>query len=225
MPDRASFPDDAGDRRSEPAAAAAHRAVERMIVTLDLAPAANVSEADIMRRVRLGRTPVREALQRLAREGFVDVRPRAGITVTPLNPSDWIKVIDARRGVEIVLARSAARYMTRDIASRFRDVSLAMRKAAIMGDVMAFLDADRRFDETLAAAADNAFAARLAAPLQTHSRRFWFRYQSERGLAAAAEAHLAALAAMIDGDEEGAALKAGDLMALLRTYAAAVATR
>ena len=225
MPDRASFPDDAGDRRSEPAAAAAYRAIERMIVTLDLAPAANVSEADIMRRVRLGRTPVREALQRLAWEGFVDVRPRAGITVTPLNPSDWIKVIDARRGVEIVLARLAARYMTRDIASRFRDVSLAMRKAAIMGDVMAFLDADRRFDETLAAAADNAFAARLAAPLQTHSRRFWFRYQSERGLAAATEAHLAALAAMIDGDEEGAALKAGDLMALLRTYAAAVATR
>ena len=225
MPDRASFPDDAGDRRSEPAAAAAHRAIERMIVTLDLAPAANVSEADIMRRVGLGRTPVREALQRLAREGFVDVRPRAGITVTPLNPSDWIKVIDARRGVEIVLARSAARYMTRDIASRFRDVSLAMRKAAIMGDVMAFLDADRRFDETLAAAADNAFAARLAAPLQTHSRRFWFRYKSERGLAAATEAHLAALGAMIDGDEEGAALKAGDLMALLRTYAAVVATR
>lgn len=225
MPDRASFPDDAGDRRSEPAAAAAYRAIERMIVTLDLAPAANVSEADIMRRVRLGRTPVREALQRLAWEGFVDVRPRAGIIVTPLNPSDWIKVIDARRGVEIVLARLAARYLTRDIASRFRDVSLAMRKAAIMGDVMAFLDADRRFDETLAAAADNAFAARLAAPLQTHSRRFWFRYQSERGLAAAAEAHLAALAAMIDGDEEGAALKAGDLMALLRTYAAVVATR
>lgn len=225
MPDRASFPDDAGDRRSEPAAAAAYRAIERMIVTLDLAPAANVSEADIMRRVRLGRTPVREALQRLAWEGFVDVRPRAGIIVTPLNPSDWIKVIDARRGVEIVLARLAARYLTRDIASRFRDVSLAMRKAAIMGDVMAFLDADRRFDKTLAAAADNAFAARLAAPLQTHSRRFWFRYQSERGLAAATEAHLAALAAMIDGDEEGAALKTGDLMALLRTYAAVVATR
>ena len=225
MPDRASFPDDAGDRRSEPAAAAAYRAIERMIVTLDLAPAANVSEADIMRRVRLGRTPVREALQRLAWEGFVDVRPRAGIIVTPLNPSDWIKVIDARRGVEIVLARLAARYLTRDIASRFRDVSLAMRKAAIMGDVMAFLDSDRRFDKTLAAAADNAFAARLAAPLQTHSRRFWFRYQSERGLAAATEAHLAALAAMIDGDEEGAALKTGDLMALLRTYAAVVATR
>ncbi len=213
------------DNRPEPAAIAAYRALEHMIITLELQPTANISEAEIMQRVGLGRTPVREALQRLAWEGFVDIRPRAGIVVAPLNPSDWLKVIDVRRGTEIILARSAARYLTRETAARFHDVSLAMRKAAIMGDVVAFLDADRQFDEALAKAAENAFAARLAAPLQTHSRRFWFRYQSEDGLADATEAHLGILGSIVDGDEEDAGAKAGELMDLLRSYAVAVATR
>ncbi len=67
-----------------------------------------------------------------------------------------------------------------------------MQKAVIAGDVVAFLEADKALDEAIAAAADNPFAARLAAPLQTHSRRFWFRYQADTGLAEAAERHVCA---------------------------------
>lgn len=211
--------------KPEPAAVSAYRAVERMIITLELAPSASASEADIMQRTGFGRTPVREALQRLAWEGFVDIRPRAGIFIAPLNPSDWLKVIDARRGVETVLARSAARNLNREIAASFHDVSLAMRRATISGDVMAFLDADRQFDETLSLAADNSFATRHAAPLQTHARRFWFRYQSEDGLAAATEGHLAIVDSIIKGDEDGAVHASNGLMDLLRMHAVAVATR
>ncbi len=217
----------AGKREAiaEPASLSAYRALERMIVTLELAPGISVSEGELVERSGFGRTPVREALQRLAWEGFVEIRPRSGISVAPLNPSDWLKVIDARRGVEIILARSAARFLNRETVARFHNVSLAMRKAAIMGNVIAFLDADRQFDEVLADASDNQFAARLAAPLQTHSRRFWFRYQSEDGLASATEHHLHVLAAIIDGDEERAAEATGSLMDLVRGYAVTVATR
>ena len=54
----------------------------------------------------------------------------------------------------------------------------------------------------------NDFAARLAAPLQTHSRRFWFRYQAESGLARAAEQHIRLIGAILDGDEGRAAEEA-----------------
>lgn len=214
-----------GSGRTEPAATTAYRALERMIITLELPPSATVSEAELMQRTGFGRTPVREALQRLEWEGFVEIRPRAGIAIAPLTPTDWLQVIEARRGIEMILARSAARFLNRDLAKRFHDVSLAMRKAAIVGNVMAFLDADRQFDETLAQAAENRFAVRMAAPLQTHSRRFWFRYQREDGLTSATEHHLALLSAIIDGDEEGAADAAGKLLDLLRRYAQYVATR
>jgi DNA-binding GntR family transcriptional regulator len=209
----------------EPAAAKAYRALEHMIVTLELAPASFVTEGALIDRLRLGRTPVREAIQRLAWEGLLDVRTRAGIAVAPLHAGDWLRVLDARRGIEVVLARSAARFVTRDAADLFHDAALAMQKAVISGNVFAFIEADKALDEALAAAADNPFAARVAAPLQTHSRRFWFRYKADTGLAESAEHHVALIRSILDGDEEAAAKDAKKLMALLRGHAEVAATR
>jgi DNA-binding GntR family transcriptional regulator len=209
----------------EPVAARAYRVLERMVVTLELAPGGFVTEGALIERLGLGRTPVREAIQRLAWEGLLDVRPRAGIVVAPLHPGDWLRVIDARRGVEVVLARSAARFVTRAVAGRFHQAALAMQKAVVAGDVLAFLEADKSHDDALALAADNPFAARLAAPLQSHSRRFWFRYKAETGLAESAENHVAIIRSILDGDEDAAAKDAKRLMALLRGHAETAARR
>lgn len=214
-----------GDDRSSPAAVRAYRALERMIVTLELPPGGFATEGALIDRLGLGRTPVREAIQRLAWEGLLDVRPRAGIAIAPLNAADWLRVIEAREGVEIVLARSAARFVTRDAADLFRAAHDGMAGAARQGDVLAFLAADKALDEALALAADNAFAARLAAPLQSHSRRFWFRYQADTGLADSAERHLGLVSAIIAGDEAEAADQAQRLMTLLRGHAEAAVRR
>jgi len=202
---------------SEPAATRAYRALEHMIVTLELAPSSFVTEGALIDRLGLGRTPVREAIQRLAWEGLLDIRPRAGIAVAPLHAGDWLRVLDARRGIEVVLARSAA--------DLFHEAALAMQKAVISGNVLAFIQADKALDEALAIAADNPFAARVAAPLQSHSRRFWFRYKADTGLAESAEHHVALIRSILDGDEEGAAKDAKKLMALLRGHAEVAATR
>ncbi|WP_245436311.1 GntR family transcriptional regulator [Mesorhizobium tamadayense] len=209
----------------EPVATKAYRVLEHMIVTLELAPSSFVTEGALIERLGLGRTPVREAIQRLAWEGLLDVRPRAGIAVAPLHPGDWLRVIDARRGVEVVLARSAARFVTREAADLFHEAALAMQKAVISSNVLAFIQADKQLDEALAIAADNPFAARVAAPLQTHSRRFWFRYKADTGLAESAEHHVALIRSILDGDEEGAAKDAKKLMTLLRGHAEVAATR
>lgn len=204
---------------SEPAASRAYRALERMIVTLELAPGSVATEAALIERVGLGRTPVREALQRLAWEGLVDIRPRAGIGVAPLHASDWLRVLDARRGLEVVLARSAARFVWREAAAEFQRAALLMHNAVVASDVVGFLEADKALDDVMARAADNPFAARVAAPLQTHSRRFWFRYKADTGLAESAELHVGLIRAIVDGDENGAGLAAEHLMALLRLHA------
>jgi len=206
-----------------PAAGRAYLALERMIVTLELAPGGSTTEQALVERVGLGRTPVREAVQRLAWEGLVEIRPRAGIAIAPLHAADWLRVLEARRGVETVLARSAARHLVSGNAAAFRAAGLAMRQAAAAGDVHAFLEADKALDQAMAAAGDNAFAARLAAPLQTHSRRFWFRFRGPGALAAAADAHVAIIRAIASGDGEAAAAAAAALMDHLREGAEAAA--
>ncbi|MEX0406109.1 GntR family transcriptional regulator [Aquibium sp. LZ166] len=204
---------------AEPAAARAYRALERMIVTLELAPGSTTTEGALIERLGLGRTPVREAVQRLAWQGLLEIRPRAGVAVAPLHPGDWLKVIDARRAVEVLLARAATRNATREAAEKFSNAALWMQKAVIKDNVLSFLEADKSLDEALALGADNAFASRLAAPLQTHSRRFWFRYQAETGLAEAADRHLSMVRAIMAGDEEKAGQEADRLMLTLRRRA------
>jgi len=213
------------DQTAELASARAYRVLEKLIVTLELAPGAVVTERVLIERLSLGRTPVREAIQRLTWEGLLEVRPRAGIVVAPLNAGDWLRVIDARRGVEMVLARSAARFLTDETAVHFQATGVAMHEAVIAKDVLGFLEADKSLDEALARAADNSFAARVAAPLQTHSRRFWYRFQSGTGLAESAANHVALIRAILEKDEDQAGEKADRLMSLLRLHAQAAAMR
>jgi DNA-binding GntR family transcriptional regulator len=208
-----------GPQRAEPVAAKAYRALEKLIVTLELAPGSIATEGALIDRVGLGRTPVREAIQRLAWEGLIEIRPRAGLAITPLHAADWRKVLDARRGVEAIIARAAARFVTSEGAAQFHAAAMDMQKAVIAGNVVAFLEADKALDEALAAASENPFAARLAAPLQTHSRRFWFRFQADTGLSDAAEHHVRLIRAILDGDSDGAALDAESLIDMLRERA------
>jgi DNA-binding GntR family transcriptional regulator len=213
------------DSGFEPAAIKAYHALERQIVTLELAPGSVTTEGALIERLGLGRTPVREAVQRLAWEGLLEVRPRSGLAVAPIHAGDWLRVLDARRGVEAVLARSAARFITRDAAARFQAAALAMDAAVEKDDVIAYLTADKTLDEAMAAAADNVYAARTAAPLQTHSRRFWFRYRADVSLPESAGHHVGLIRAILDRDENAAGAEAERLIALLRAYAETAARR
>lgn len=209
----------------EPVTARAYRALERMIVMLELPPSGTTTEGALIERLALGRTPVREAIQRLAWEGLIEVRPRSGLAIAPLRATDWPLVVDARAGVEAVLARSAARHGTAETAARLGAAADAMNAAVEARDVAAFLEADKLLDEEMAAAADNVFAARVAAPLQTHSRRFWYRYQSESGLAQSAAHHIRLIRAILDRNEWQAGREAERLMGMLRQLAEAAARR
>jgi DNA-binding GntR family transcriptional regulator len=124
-----------------------------------------------------------------------------------------------------VLARSAARFVTRDTASGFQAAAHAMQQAAAAGNVAAYLAADKALDEAMAAAADNVYAARTAAPLQTHSRRFWFRYRADTSLPESAAHHIGIIRAIVDRNEDAAGAEAERLIALLRIYAETAARR
>ncbi|WP_312797044.1 GntR family transcriptional regulator [Tianweitania sp.] len=205
-----------------PVAVRAYHALEEMIVTLALEPGSTTTESILLERVGLGRTPVREAIQRLAWEGFLIVRPRTGLLVAPLDAGGWSKVMDARQGIEIVLARSAALSITPEARRPFLQASEAMYAAAAENDDKAFLAADKAWDEALAFASDNPFAVRVAAPLQTHSRRFWYRYRRGSGLAQAANRHITVIEAVLRGDADAAADAMQRLMDMLRKDAEAL---
>ncbi|NJO22518.1 MAG: GntR family transcriptional regulator, partial [Sphingomonadales bacterium] len=90
----------------------AYQLLEERIVTLQLKPGDFLSEYALASQLRLGRTPIREALQRLAREGLVVILPRKGILVAPADPEKQLLVLEVRRELERLLSRSAAQRAT-----------------------------------------------------------------------------------------------------------------
>jgi DNA-binding GntR family transcriptional regulator len=195
----------------------AYRLLERHIVTLSLQPGSVTNERVLIELTGMGRTPVREAIQRLAWEGLMEVRPRSGIAITALDPKDFTKVLDAREGVEQILCRDAARYSGAYEHDKLREAAVMMKQAATTQDIPPFLDADKAFDEVLGSASLNPYATRLAAPLQSHSRRFWFRLRRDESLADSAAAHTRMIEAIVSRDENAAVESAKQLIAHLRT--------
>ena len=86
----------------------AYNLLEEMISTLQLPPGTPVSEAELSSQLGIGRTPVREAMQRLARERLLLVLPRRGCIVTPIRPEEEVMLIETRRAIETLVMETAA---------------------------------------------------------------------------------------------------------------------
>ena len=184
--------------------------LEEMIVTLQLAPGSVVSESALSKRLGIGRTPIREALQRLARERLVVVLPRRGIMVSEINVSTQLRLLEARRELERLIARRAARRASDAERQRFREIADGMTEAARKNDDIGFLRLDHEFNGLTLQAARNEFAAGAMALMQGLSRRFWYIHHKEvADLPQTARLH-AEIARAIAAANEAAAGQASD---------------
>lgn len=191
----------------------AYRALEERIVTLTLPPGEVLSEANLSQILGIGRTPVREALQRLSREGLVVVLPRRGVLVAEFDVKVQLRMLEARRVLEKLLARSAALRATDAERQRFAELADGMRRAAAQGDDIAFMRLDLAFNQLVAAAARNEFAVRAVALMAGLSRRFWFMHHRHvNDLHVTAQAHARVADTIARADADGAAAASDDLM-------------
>lgn len=190
----------------------AYHRLEELIVTLRLRPGSIVTEGDLITMIGIGRTPTREALQRLKTQGLVNPIPRRGVVVADLNVTDYFALLETRRALDRLIAASAARRATKDQRAAFRAGASAIRKAAAKEHLESFLRVDRDFDELLELAARNPFAAQAVAPLHTHCRRFWYTFQHAGDLTRAATLHARLMMAVAQGDVSGAARASDDLL-------------
>src|SRR6187455_3089254 len=188
----------------------AYAHLEELIVTLKLAPGAVVSEFELSELTGIGRTPIREALQRLAREKLVTILPRRGIVVTEINVGSQLKLLEVRRELERLIARTAARRATQAERERFRELARLFEKSAKSDDDVVFMRTDREFNTLCSQASHNEFAAGAMGLMHSLSRRFWYiHYKQAADMPVTAKLHADIARAVADGDEERAA-KASD---------------
>ena len=197
----------------------AYLQLEELIVTLQLAPGEVVSEAALSRRLRIGRTPIREALHRLARERLVNILPRRGIIVSEINIGAQLRLLEVRREIERLVAGSAARRASDLERGQFSVLAKAFEAAARTDDATAFMRTDRAFNELCLVAAHNEYAASTMLLMNSLSRRFWFiHYRQAADMPLAAKLHAAVARAVAKGDAMAAAVASDRLLDYIEEF-------
>lgn len=210
-----------GSSKEKPASLVerAYARLEEMIVTLELEPGTVLSEQALAAELGIGRTPIREALQRLAREGLVVILPRKGILVSELNPRKQLLVLEVRRELERLMARKSAERCTEEERRRFEAIADGMEAAANAADDKSFMRYDKDMNELMASAAHNEYAYRAVDLIHGLSRRFWYQHSREAAdLPLCARLHAALARRIAARDPEGAAEASDRLVDYVETF-------
>jgi DNA-binding GntR family transcriptional regulator len=181
------------------------RLLEEQIVTLQLPPGSVWSEAALSARIKIGRTPVREALQRLAADLLVVIMRRHGVMISQIDIQNQLFVLETRRQLEGMIASRAARRATPEEREKLLVIADAMSAAGKRDDVIGYLRYYFFSKKLLREACRNPYAGRSIETLHSLSRRFYFTYHKQFGdLSVVADLHAEQARAAARGDEKGA---------------------
>ncbi len=180
----------------------AYQQIRRLIITLEFQPGDVLVEDDLRERTGIGRTPVREALQRLAREHFVDVIPRRGMFVTGVDVAELTTLLETRIVLEPYAARLAA---ARGTGLHWDAMEAALAESAGRS-AAEMLDIDRRCHEIMWDAAANRFMLDPLDMLYAQGDRLWHLYLADvTDMDHAVSEHEEILSALQAGDGDRAA--------------------
>lgn len=183
----------------------AYKKLEELIVTLRVAPGTVLTESSLVKELTIGRTPIREALQRLAREGLVVILPRRGILVSEINVGKQLKLLEVRRVLERLMAVAATERADDAERREFLAIAEGMERASAENDDLTFMRYDRHLNILLSKAARNEFASRAMGIMHGLSRRFWYvHYKEVADLPLCTRLHADLARAIAAGDTEAA---------------------
>lgn len=134
--------------------------VRQAILSGELEPGARLSVPELARQLGVSRTPARESLLVLEREGLVVPRSSAGMEVIRGGSEDILDLLDIREGLEIMTARRAAERMSADAAAELKAILAEHAKVLASGDLMKHIELDAAFHAAIRDGAGNAKLAR-----------------------------------------------------------------
>lgn len=151
----------------------AYEQIRQKIVTLALAPSAVVDEARLQKELGLGRTPIREALKRLELERLVNIIPRRGIFVTPINLTDLQRLYEVRLNLECLATELAAK---RGTAVHWHEMDSALNQISQPDTISPeqLIAVDEACHRIIYSAADNQFLEQTLMALFPLSLRMWY---------------------------------------------------
>ena len=146
----------------------------RRITRLDLPPGAVLAEKSLVEELQIGRTPIREALQRLAMEGLVIHQLNRGMFVSEITYSDVQEIYEFRSLVDGYACRLAAQRATPAKAAKLMELHGALVQATKDDDIDTYVQLDREYYSILSEASKNSFLIETIPRIFNLHLRLWF---------------------------------------------------
>ena len=196
----------------------AYSRLEQKIIFQRLEPGAMYSEKQLAELLGMGRTPVREALQKLAWEQLVIIHPRRGIQIPIVTVESQLKLLEVRRVIEALCAGLAAERASKNQKQEMLELADGLLLSSSNQDDESFFYHLRKVHALLVEAAKNDYIREAMRPLQGLSRRFWFIHKGD-DTEHPAQLHAQVMKSVASGDPEAARKAANRVIDYLQEFA------
>jgi len=143
------------------------------LVTLHYKPGEYLNTAQVMDDLSLGRTPINQAIHRLASEGLLQIIPRKGVMVSPLSIDDALKLIEVRLANELLCIQLVCKKINTKELESLRAVHQQLVQASTDFNTIDLMALDRQFHETLSEISANKWLADILSVIHAQAQRFW----------------------------------------------------
>lgn len=179
--------------------------LKMQILTGKIVPGTRLMEVELAADMGVSRTPIREAIRKLEKEGLVTIEPRRGAYASQISVKDMVDILEVRQDMEGLAAYFASSRMTEEQMADLKRTSDSYNRAVAEGDMDSMIAYDTRFHRIIVESCNNNILVHMIEQLQELVLRFRYIYYDDfRRAENMPEEHRKILEAIRDGRAEDA---------------------
>ncbi len=156
-----------------------YQELKTQIMTGSIKPGTRIMEVDIAEEMGVSRTPIREAIRKLEKEGFVSIEPRKGVYAAEMSVHDMVEALEVRETLEGQAAELAAKRITEEELDQLKECTESFNKAVSDEDSEGMIKYDTLFHHLIVEASGNKVLVDMVSKLQEVVLRFRYLYFSD----------------------------------------------
>ena len=201
--------------------------LKHKILTGEIVSQTRLMEIDLSEKMNVSRTPIREAIKRLADDGLVKVEPRRGAYVANISIKDMLDVFEVREDMEGFVAKLAAKRITEEEKGQLKEIAAEYEEAIEKADDKErIIELDEKFHNFIVKCSGNETLRELVNYVQELSLRFRYLYYDDFSLyESTAEQHNRIMEAINSGREGDARVEADAHVKALKEFVFALGKR
>ena len=193
--------------------------LKRQIMVGEIAPGTRMMEVDLADEMGVSRTPVREAIRKLEKEGLVTIEPRRGAYASDISAKDMVDVLEVRQDLEGMAAGLAAQKIAEGDILQLKDMTRRYKEAVEAGDIEEIIKQDEDFHKYIVGLSDNKTLIKMVSQVQELALRFRYIYYDDFSrFKNQPTEHQAIVDAIVSGDVNSARVNAEEHLARLKDF-------